>query len=378
MLQFKWKAAIPKHFLNCNDFSSNNSNGYRLTNASVPFNNNIYTVVGIQGAIGSCVPTVSNSPQWDYPAGNEFTTCAGSINQIVNLSTSTAVLFYKDALGSSNAPQSTCTTPISTNIGNCSSSIDINPCLSLSTYPVHHRSSNQSSNLEISENELSSAHLQMGELRSHIRNENYDVIINHLEKFNDQKTIELRMLLAIENNNIATFKSEFDKIVKDSTVESIQFNLLYHIILDIFEANKTIKEISQGQKNRIEKIAKSNSSIALAAKSILAQLENKQIIQSPENPNIRTDHYATESTNSSALVNIHPNPSSNGLFSLEISSLMANQKTIEVIDEKGNLILEITISTGKTVIDLSSHSKGLYFIKITDDFHQETHKVIYQ
>jgi hypothetical protein len=62
---------------------------------------------------------------------------------------------------------------------------------------------------------------------------------------------------------------------------------------------------------------------------------------------------------------IYPNPA-NGIFTLEFNSENNLEKSISVIDAVGSEVLRMNDLIGpKTIIDLSSHPKGIYFIKVT-------------
>lgn len=63
------------------------------------------------------------------------------------------------------------------------------------------------------------------------------------------------------------------------------------------------------------------------------------------------------------LINISPNPS-NGIFNIEYFDYSTESIYIFVFNSLGDLILSDNIGVQKSTIDLSKHSKGLYFVKI--------------
>lgn len=67
--------------------------------------------------------------------------------------------------------------------------------------------------------------------------------------------------------------------------------------------------------------------------------------------------------NSSSSVSIFPNPSTS---SFTFSGLQ-NECVIEIYDVMGKIICTTNISKEKTIIDLSKHSKGIYFYRVTGE-----------
>ena len=76
-------------------------------------------------------------------------------------------------------------------------------------------------------------------------------------------------------------------------------------------------------------------------------------------------------------ISIHPNPSNSGVFIVQTSGLSSN-KIIYVIDVTGKQVIKQMMNDNQSKIDLSSYSKGLYFVKVIDGTNQKVHKIIYQ
>jgi PKD repeat protein len=82
-----------------------------------------------------------------------------------------------------------------------------------------------------------------------------------------------------------------------------------------------------------------------------------------------------ENTDNSAIVTIYPNPSSNGIFNLNLGST-SSKTTVTVYNIIGKIILTKEISsTNKQVIDLSDEANGSYFINIKNDNENVTKKL---
>lgn len=69
---------------------------------------------------------------------------------------------------------------------------------------------------------------------------------------------------------------------------------------------------------------------------------------------------------------IYPNPSSNGVFQINIKSDLY----IEVININGGKILSDKLEIGTNLVDLTNFSNGIYFIKCFSKFVDETQKVL--
>ena len=77
-------------------------------------------------------------------------------------------------------------------------------------------------------------------------------------------------------------------------------------------------------------------------------------------------------------ISIYPNPS-NGIFTISLG--VVNPTLIEVYDVTGKIILskkDVVSSNLETVIDLSSASQGIYFVKIMEDDQQIVKRIIKQ
>ncbi|MBG6131790.1 hypothetical protein IWQ47_003468 [Aquimarina sp. EL_43] len=75
-------------------------------------------------------------------------------------------------------------------------------------------------------------------------------------------------------------------------------------------------------------------------------------------------------------MNIYPNPSSSGVFNINTLGLEGAKK-IQVYDISGKYIIEKTLEANQSKLDLSSYSRGLYFVKISNGVDQKTQKIIF-
>ncbi|WP_025664298.1 T9SS type A sorting domain-containing protein [Aquimarina megaterium] len=75
-------------------------------------------------------------------------------------------------------------------------------------------------------------------------------------------------------------------------------------------------------------------------------------------------------------MNIYPNPSSSGVFNINTLGLEGTKK-IQVYDISGKYIIEKTLEANQSKLDLSTYSRGLYFVKISNGVDQKTQKIIF-
>ena len=78
--------------------------------------------------------------------------------------------------------------------------------------------------------------------------------------------------------------------------------------------------------------------------------------------------------NENTLFSLYPNPSKDGLFTLE--SKTNSKSIIKAYSTKGKIIKPIVFSNGRIQIDLSSFNKGIYYIEMEVDGLRKTEKVI--
>jgi hypothetical protein len=76
-------------------------------------------------------------------------------------------------------------------------------------------------------------------------------------------------------------------------------------------------------------------------------------------------------------VSMHPNPS-NGLFNIDIDLSSFKGLSIEIYNTTGQLILQKTLAENVTQVDLTKHSKGMYFIKVETNNKTIIKKIVYQ
>lgn len=69
---------------------------------------------------------------------------------------------------------------------------------------------------------------------------------------------------------------------------------------------------------------------------------------------------------------LYPNPTSNGILNLNLT----RDASIIITDVVGKTIFESKLSSGKNVLDISSHSAGVYWMKISDATSSEIIKIV--
>lgn len=102
--------------------------------------------------------------------------------------------------------------------------------------------------------------------------------------------------------------------------------------------------------------------------------ESNGIVVGYEGTILKTENNGGLSVNTpdiSSQIAISPNPS-NGMFTIDV-----NQKSqFEVVDIQGKIILSRTVSRFDNSIDMTNHSKGVYFVRLIDDEGTKTGKLI--
>lgn len=80
------------------------------------------------------------------------------------------------------------------------------------------------------------------------------------------------------------------------------------------------------------------------------------------------------SINEVSEMNIYPNPG-NGIFTIKFPSTLTNS-LVSIFDAKGKLVSEVKQNDMSEIIDISSQSHGIYFVKIQNDNEIITKKII--
>jgi len=92
---------------------------------------------------------------------------------------------------------------------------------------------------------------------------------------------------------------------------------------------------------------------------------------------IRVQESVSVADVSNSSISVFPNPSVNGIYSVQVSNTSLNG-TITVSDITGKNISTQAINSEITKVDISDYSKGIYILKIESDKHSYTSKVIYK
>jgi hypothetical protein len=98
-----------------------------------------------------------------------------------------------------------------------------------------------------------------------------------------------------------------------------------------------------------------------------------------ENP-YAEDDVLHESEGVESVLNVFPNPSTNGVFTFHLSNNIEGLYSLEVFDAAGRLLEEKTLHKKegfiKTDINLSGHGKGMYLLKVHNDMFQQTVRLV--
>ena len=92
-------------------------------------------------------------------------------------------------------------------------------------------------------------------------------------------------------------------------------------------------------------------------------------------PNAFSDKQKTNSSSTPSQFSINPNPST-GLFSLQLSENTPSQ--VFIYNSLGEVVYQSSTINNQSSIDLSSHPRGIYFIKLISEGNIYTEKIIIQ
>ncbi len=102
--------------------------------------------------------------------------------------------------------------------------------------------------------------------------------------------------------------------------------------------------------------------------------ENKESINETE---VTNQSYNGLVVTNSFDLQIYPNPSSSGLFNLTVPNF-EESLNVQILDIYGKLVSEFSMTDNQTMIDLSTFSKGMYFVQVVDDTFRSTQKIIFE
>ena len=83
----------------------------------------------------------------------------------------------------------------------------------------------------------------------------------------------------------------------------------------------------------------------------------------------------TQTAPGKALVTCYPNPTT-GKVTIQAQATLQNEMKIEVLNAAGQVLLTRTMDTHPGEIDLSGHTKGIYFLKIILNSTTITEKIL--
>ncbi|TNE55503.1 MAG: T9SS type A sorting domain-containing protein, partial [Bacteroidetes bacterium] len=85
--------------------------------------------------------------------------------------------------------------------------------------------------------------------------------------------------------------------------------------------------------------------------------------------------------NATSFLNVMPNPSTDGHFTLNLENVHVGKVNIEVYDEAGRLVVSKVTDKEenfmKEAIDLSDKKRGLYIVRIFNEQFQQTERIVY-
>lgn len=87
----------------------------------------------------------------------------------------------------------------------------------------------------------------------------------------------------------------------------------------------------------------------------------------------------TEDLTNNQSISVYPNPSDDGVFSLEIYPVNSGQFTnydLKIYNVLGSEIIKSKILNRKSKIDMSSYPKGIYFLKVSSDNNNFVRKIV--
>ena len=224
-------------------------------------------------------------------------------------------------------------------------------------------------------------------------NNNYDIHNNSIRNnifFNCGTLNNGQSIVVKQNLYHATYNNSFQNnlIFNTSTTQTCNFReTLYDVsnfniqsATDGYILTDNIAEHPQFvDLNNKDYHLSANSPCIDAGTVTLATLDfdGNAIPSSETNPDIGLYEFQSNQNNGGATWNdkivVFPNPTS-GIFTVKTSGEIIIE--IEIHNILGELIYKTALANQQTTIDFSKHSKGIYFIKITDSTRNKTNKKI--
>ncbi|MEG1762304.1 MAG: T9SS type A sorting domain-containing protein [Bacteroidales bacterium] len=142
----------------------------------------------------------------------------------------------------------------------------------------------------------------------------------------------------------------------------------YTVYLD----STIVSQNSKATQYKFEKL-KANTNYTASLALVVSHATENPLLQSRKFTTLK-DTLAIEKGIENTFVKIYPNPSTNGLFTLQI------QKAYQayILDYQGRELLRISLNSGGHILDLSKYPKGIYFLYLQNKQENKVCKIINQ
>ncbi|MEG2337163.1 MAG: T9SS type A sorting domain-containing protein, partial [Bacteroidales bacterium] len=142
----------------------------------------------------------------------------------------------------------------------------------------------------------------------------------------------------------------------------------YTVYLD----STIVSQNSKATQYKFEKL-KANTNYTASLALVVSHATENPLLQSRKFTTLK-DTLAIEKGIENTFVKIYPNPSTNGLFTLQI------QKAYQayILDYQGRELWRISLNSGGHILDLSKYPKGIYFLYLQNKQENKVCKIINQ
>ena len=360
----------------CNIMDVDNEKAFRVINAKVVYNGSTVSVSGVQGNIGDCPASITlTTPLYARPAGNKFEVCdIVTVDQLIDLPANG--FDYSESTSIAERPESNCSSG-SVSFSQCNANIT-NNCKSLASPYNNPPDAVLIHRINHAPTPGEKDRLKDILVRKYVIEERITDAENIIKNETALEIRKLRVSQALKNKNFAGCQNELDNIALDGTAETENFKLFHQQLVNICSQGRKLKDITPTERQNIERVANSTTGVRVEAEAMLAQLDRKQIIRTPENlsssstARMSNQNINVETNNARSIssLSLYPNPTHN-LVSIHYNyEFKDSEKEIRII----NLVTGQNLNTtpinslkGTENVNVVDLSNGIYVVQMLEN-----------